>query len=309
MGPVDTYSQPDAPDPVLDDDDVLRLVRRHVPGAVAVRGVDESGGEARTYAVDDDIVFKTQRPHRLRPRTSLEKEGRFLDALGAQAGVPVPRNLGYGRDGNVEYLVLTRVPGVALANFGGDVAARPAALRALGHTLRAIHVIDQRFAADALFPGDTRPEDLRDRFATAFGRHLGSVEIRARWSGRLDLEAVAERALAATPADTTPVALHSNPSPVHVYVDARSGAFAGLIDFGDAYRSHPALDLLMWSGDDSDHVLQGYGSEARVPESFPVVRGIGLVLRQLNLVARGRRTADEAATVVTELVAGLTEVA
>ena len=72
--PKDVYLQPDAPDPVLSDDVVLGLVRRHAPGAQAVVGVDESGGEARTYAIDDRIVLKTQRPHRLRPRTSLAME-------------------------------------------------------------------------------------------------------------------------------------------------------------------------------------------------------------------------------------------
>ncbi len=63
------------PDPVLDIDVILRLVRRHSQNASSVRGVDESGGEARTYVIDDDIIFKTQPPHRLRPRTSLKKGG------------------------------------------------------------------------------------------------------------------------------------------------------------------------------------------------------------------------------------------
>lgn len=53
----DTYSQPHAPDPVLDDELVLSLVRRHVPEAVAVTGVDESGGEARTYTISGLIDF------------------------------------------------------------------------------------------------------------------------------------------------------------------------------------------------------------------------------------------------------------
>lgn len=74
-----TYSQPDAPDPVLDEELVLSLVRRHVPDARVVTGIDESGGEARTYAVDEAIILKVQRPQQLRPLTSVEKEG-FLPA-------------------------------------------------------------------------------------------------------------------------------------------------------------------------------------------------------------------------------------
>src|SRR5438045_3612581 len=66
--------QPDPRDPVLSDSVVLDFARRHVPAVRAVTGVDESGGEARTYVIDDNIILKTQRPHRVRPRTSLEKE-------------------------------------------------------------------------------------------------------------------------------------------------------------------------------------------------------------------------------------------
>src|SRR5947209_885563 len=95
----DTYSQPDAPDPVLDEELVLSLVRRYVPGAKAVTGVDESGGEARTYAIDDSMILKVQRPQQLRPRTNLEKEVFFLQQLERVPEVRVPRALGYGRDG------------------------------------------------------------------------------------------------------------------------------------------------------------------------------------------------------------------
>src|SRR4051794_15914624 len=98
------YLQPEAPDPVLDDAVVLALVRRHVPDARAVRAVDESGGEARAYAVDESIILKVQRPHRLRPRTSLAKEAFFLNQLAGDAAIAVPRVLGYGHEDNlVEY--------------------------------------------------------------------------------------------------------------------------------------------------------------------------------------------------------------
>ena len=106
---------------------VLGLARRHVPAAAAVTGVDESGGEARAYLVDDDVVVKTQRPHRLRPRTSLAKEAYLLDALAPGLGGRIPRLLGYDHvdtvDGVVEYVCMTRIPGlpvrsVTLARHG-----------------------------------------------------------------------------------------------------------------------------------------------------------------------------------------------
>ena len=59
---------------------------------------------------------------------------------------------------------------------------------------------------------------------------------------------IAAQALAALPTsfDTSMVVLHSNPSPNHVFVDPDRGTMTGVIDFGDAYTSHPALDLHRW---------------------------------------------------------------
>jgi hygromycin-B 7''-O-kinase len=84
---TDTYSQPDAPDPVLSDDRILQLARRHAASVQKVTAVDESGGEARAYMCDDDLVFKTQRPPQLRPRTSLEKEALILRHLAAETAL------------------------------------------------------------------------------------------------------------------------------------------------------------------------------------------------------------------------------
>src|SRR4051812_29204600 len=79
---------------------VLRLARPHLPAASApsrVRGVDESGGEARVYLLDGDVVVKTQRPHRVRPRTSLRKEAGLLAALGDRLAGRISRLYGYDR--------------------------------------------------------------------------------------------------------------------------------------------------------------------------------------------------------------------
>jgi hypothetical protein len=67
LGRADVYLQPDVGDPVLSTATVVRLARAHVSRAEAVTGVDESGGEARVYLVDEGVVVKTQRPHRVRP--------------------------------------------------------------------------------------------------------------------------------------------------------------------------------------------------------------------------------------------------
>lgn len=57
--PKDYYIQPDAPDPLLSAEQVLAYARQHAPETKVVNGVDETGGEARTYAIDNHLIFKT----------------------------------------------------------------------------------------------------------------------------------------------------------------------------------------------------------------------------------------------------------
>src|SRR3954452_5166948 len=120
MGRADVYSQPEAPDPVLPTELVRELIRPHVPADVQLGNdmeVDESGGEARVYLFDrtdtaGGVAVKTQRPHRLRPRTSLRKEAALLAALAGPLSDRIPTLYGYDAvdtaAGPVEFLVLSR---------------------------------------------------------------------------------------------------------------------------------------------------------------------------------------------------------
>jgi hygromycin-B 7''-O-kinase len=301
MAFTDTYSKPDTPDPVLDDDTVITLVRRHVPNACAVTGVDETGGEARTYAIDDDVILKTQRPHRVRPRTSLAKEAFFLNQLALDAPeISLPRVFGHADTGQIEYLCMTRMPGTALSRTTINPIQHAAALQSVGRVLSVIHAIDQTpFIANAMFPGDTQAGQLATRVETTLRRLIGALATSADWPVDLDPDDIISRAIAATPADTSPVALHSNPGPEHVFVDPETGAYTGLIDFGDAYRSHPAFDLATWLSDvDSRQVLAGYTDGRAAPESFLNAWKIACLIRQLGRVARGRRSLTDAAQTV-----------
>ena len=157
--------QPYPRDPGPSDSVVLDNARGHVPAVRAVTGVDESGGEARTYVIDDNIILKTQRPHRVRPRTSLEKEVFHLRTLADRAPwMSVPRVFGYGQDGDIEYTVMSRMPGRAMRHVSMSAAVRADVLRELGALLRAIHGLDvQPFRASGLFPGDEDAADVRAR--------------------------------------------------------------------------------------------------------------------------------------------------
>lgn len=300
---ADTYSQPDAPDPVLSDDRVLELARRHVASVGQVTAVDESGGEARAYMCDQDLVFKTQRPQQLRPRTSLEKEALILDHVAAQVDVPIPRVLGYGREDDVEYLLMTRIDGVCLASTSLTGPARDAVLQQVGATLRRVHEVDQAaMEASGLIPGDRSGADLPDRLSAMFEYLIAELADDERWTSEVDLRSVADRCLESLPADIPPVTLHSNPGPEHCFVDPDTGGFTGLIDFGDAYRSHSALDVRSWrSPKESRHMLSGYGAVAPLPDSFEHVWRTGLIVTQLRLGARGYLEPADLAATISEL--------
>ena len=292
---ADVYLQPDAPDPVLDEQTVVEAARRHVPDAGRLLAVDESGGEARAYFLEGDLVVKTQRPHRLRPRTSLAKEAFFLGELHRRGDFPVPRVLGHGEVGGTEYLCLTRMPGSALSRTNLDPGDRRCALTELGRALRAIHAVDQStLGASELLPGDRDPADLRARIADTFARLATAFDRDARLGAVADIRRIAAERLEATPDDSPPVSLHSNPGPEHTFVDPATGAFSGLIDFGDAYRSHPAFDLRPWADpDDAAALLDGYRTAGPPPAGFEETRRTVLVIDALGRAARGKRTPDE----------------
>jgi hygromycin-B 7''-O-kinase len=269
MGRADVYSQPEAPDPVLPSELVLELARPHLPPGAQLDGgmqVDESGGEARVYLFDRSdaaggVVVKTQRPQRLRPRTSLRKEAELLEALTGPLAGRIPALYGYDRvdtaDGPVEFLVMSRVLGRPVGLRTLPPVARRGLLRAVADVLRVVHTLDAaQLQADGILPTVAGAAGLRARLEPNFADLVERLEQQPdRWPLEVPAARVAELALAALPErlDQPPVPLHSNPGPTHVFTGS-DGGFTGLIDFGDAYAAHPALDLRSWP-DPTDRLL------------------------------------------------------
>lgn len=289
----DIYLHPDAPDPVLPEEFVLRLARRHAPRAERVLEVDESGGEARTYAVDGSLIVKTQRPHRLRTRTSLHKEAFFLGQLRGLREISVPTVLGYGEEAGVEYSVMSRMQGTAVVNEGLAGSARRAVLEDLGEMLRRIHGIDQLpFAESGLLPQDDPESGLRERLRDGFSSALVTLLSHPeRWTLPFSPEDVLSRALTVLPDSRRQSALHSNPGPTHTFVE--DGRLAGVIDFGDAFIGHPVHDLRRW-GDPGDRasVLEGYMRAGEVEMEFQAVWEAFRLLTDALYIAIAHRTAD-----------------
>jgi hygromycin-B 7''-O-kinase len=287
---VREYYQPDAPDPVLSDAVVLELAHRHLPAIRAVTGIDETGGEARVYFLDQDWVFKVQRPQQLRSWTSLEKEVRFLQQLALDdPGLPVPRVEGYGREAAVEYTLMTRVGGDAAVRTPIPAGARHATLQELGRVIRRIHAIQQApLRQSGLFPEEYTAQDLRDGVEEDIREYAERFEARGiGWPFPFSVPELIARAQDRVPAKSPAVALHTNPGPTHTFVDPASGAFVGLIDFGDAYIGHPAHDLGRWP-DPADRaaILEGYREAGEPDPGFFTFWPVATVLADLLVMAR-----------------------
>ena len=307
--PKDVYLQPDAPDPILSQELVLALVRRHVPAAQAVTGVDESGGEARTYAIDADLMLKVQRPQQLRPRTSLEKEVFFLRQLEPFPDISVPRVLGYGHDSTLlEYTVMTRMPGTAMRHVPCTGNECTVILSQLGLTLRRIHALPQApFSENVLFPGDRTFAAVQQRFHEYFVELEEEFQTEEySWPLRVSLREIGDRVIASLPANDERVALHSNPYIEHTFVDPQTHTFQGLIDFGDAYISHPAFDLRRWNRpEEREALLRGYTAEAPVSAAFMATWKAVMILADAITIAYYPGRAAQAADDVDELLATL----
>ncbi len=282
MGRADVYSQPDAPDPVLPTELVREIAEPHLPSDLRLSDgmvVEESGGEARVYLFDradvgGGVAVKTQRPHRLRPRTSLAKEAALLAALAGPLVGRIPVVYGYDQVetavGPVELIVMSRVPGRPVNRTTITRPIRSELLRQLAGVLRAVHSLDPaELVKSNLLPADEGVPGLRSRLEPNFADLAEKLEGRRdSWPLTVSPSRVAALALDALPSDPAHPAtvLHSNPGITHTFADP-AGVFSGLIDFGDAYASHPALDLRSWPDPDDRvelrrHYLDGHTASA-----------------------------------------------
>jgi len=268
---TDIYYQRGAPDPVLEKEFVMNIVRQYVPDAKKVTDIDETGGEARTYAVDNNIILKVQRPQQLRLSTSLEREAFFIKQLENIEGISVPTILGHGKQETVEYTVMTRMPGLAVrySNISGE--QREKMLFELGKMLYLIHNVDiQPFYDSGLFPDiDKNVDDVKQRLKAHFDWGLSRLSEKLT-KAEIDKAnaAAADELSKITEARIVPI--HANPSSTHTFVKSNN-RFSGLIDFGDAYISHPICDMRRWGLNERQPLFDGYMSSGKATKDIAVV--------------------------------------
>lgn len=82
------------------------------------------------------------------------------------------------------------------------------------------------------------------------------------------------------------MALHSNPGPEHTFVDPATGRLTGIIDFGDAYFSHPVNDLRRYRAPgDRQAVFAGYLESGPVNADFMAVWRVGCAIADMTAIA------------------------
>lgn len=265
----DVYVQPEVSDEVWNDNLILELVSEFVPSVKKVLGIDETGGEARTYAVDDNIIIKTQRPNRLRPRTNLEKEAFMLRQIEKESDINVPRVLGYTKRNNlIECIVMTRMPGDSIKRTEMREKELTEALIIHGKTLNKLHSINQEpFIESGLFPYDKTSDNVKQRFLYRFNLVLDSIEKNLKASEVRSARNIGIEIIAQIPDRLNMVALHSNPYKEHTFINADK-TYSGIIDFGDAYISHPVNDMRRWSFKERRYLLDGYTSVGSICNDF-----------------------------------------
>ncbi len=300
-----------ADDRELDDASVLALVRQYIPGARAITHIYGGGRKGQAYLIDDAVVVKVQRPTRLRPRpveefeTNLQKEAFLLRQMSVADGIAAPHLLGSGTWQGTDYVCMTRMNGASLRQAALTANQRSTVLNDLGKTLHRIHRLPLDLFRDSrLFPIDSSAADVRARVEGTMIRLVGAIRLQqCPWPIDVAPETVAARVLEALPSSDQLAVLHSNPAPEHVYVDPQTAAFQGLIDFGDAYISHPAFDLRPWRDPADTHpLIEGYQSEGPVDDAFIVTWRVGMMVAELGALVRGRDGSGPAAELLSHLL-------
>jgi len=276
-------------DPIISSDLILEIANRHVE-ASQVTGIEESGGEARAYYIDSDKVLKVQRPHRVRERTSQEREVVFLNELSLFPEVTTPEVLGYGREGDrIEYTVMSRMPGQALGLVKPTGEKRKQALHDLGQMLYYLHNLpgQEKLAESNLFPVDSDRQELVGRLIQPLSELAERIDQENReWTLSLSPQETVERASKLIQYDEKR-ALHSNPGLSHTFVDPESHTLTGLIDLGDAYISHPSNDLRRCLNPlDRQDIFCGYNSLRQAEDSFMSVWIVNQLLSDFICIAR-----------------------
>ncbi|MDX6291043.1 MAG: hypothetical protein QOH50_118 [Kribbellaceae bacterium] len=239
----------------LTDDALAALAHQYGVPATEIRPVP--GGVAnRAFLLGDDLFLR------------IPREPAFVHDLRKEAEViPVARAAGVQTPAIVEfdescalidspYMVVERVRGLDLTDAGSSERTWPE----LGRQLAMLHAVrPHQLPNVAVDDGGGDPRPRVDELAHAGYLDPGTARWLIGWFDRL---------AARIPRDQPDVLLHGDVAPQNLLVDATTGDFRALIDWGDAAWGTPGMEFAKLRLADVAAVLEGYGArEADVLEA------------------------------------------
>jgi len=235
--------------------------RRHGFAAERIAPMAATGLANWVFALDGAHVLRVSRPTPMAEADARTEAVAVPTALAA--GIRTPR-LHVFDDSRIDldtpFTVYDRVPGTPIGATSLDAATTAAVHRELGREMAAIHTRVTRCDDPRGWLDHPEPSDPgHDLDATLRSGALDPGE--ARWA-----EALLDRLTPALGAEAPRRFLHGDLLPMNILV-AAGGAFAAVIDWGDAGWGDPALDFWGIPPEHTDEVIRGYGEVAELDEA------------------------------------------
>lgn len=234
------------PEVEISDAMVVELVGTQFPGlAPVVARRLAAGWDNTVFLVNDHLAFRF--PHRAAAVANLERELAALSLLPDDLPLAVPRPMFHGRPAPTYPWPFVGAPflrGHEPAEGPVSDAARILLGAALGAFLRALHRPALAARATALPIDPTRRAEMPVRGRMATERFVELAEL-GTWRAPPEAHRVLADA-ARLPAAAPSALVHGDLHHRHLLVE--DGRASGVIDWGDACRADPGIDLpLYWS--------------------------------------------------------------
>ncbi|GGZ29606.1 hypothetical protein GCM10010387_23740 [Streptomyces inusitatus] len=239
------------------DETLAAIAARHGSTAEGVRPMP-SGVANRVYPLGDELVLRIPRTKEFLP--DLVKEAMVIP-VARSAGVRAPDIVAFDDTCSVvevPYMVMTRAPGVDLAQVELPAAQAERVHRQVGRELAKLHRVSpetpaglETLPADDGGGGD--PWALVGRLLAEGWLDAGAARWLNGWFDRL-----AER----LPADSRQVLVHGDIAPQNLLVSPGEGELTGIVDWGDAQWADPATEFAKTPLSLVPALLDGYRREA-----------------------------------------------
>jgi aminoglycoside phosphotransferase (APT) family kinase protein len=221
-----------------------------------VTPVPRQGKVNLTVYLGTELILRVPRKRAVEDRLATEAA---VIPLVQRAGVPTARLVRYDasrRVADVPYMVLERLHGPTLDEFGYDPRTSVRSHTSLGEVLAAIHEVRRQDTGPipgVPEPSTLSPQQLVDQL-TAAGEVGGT---QGRWL--MDWFGLLETHL---PSETEPVLLHGDVIPSNLMVD-KTGQVIAIIDWGSARWGDPVRDFADFPTRALSEVLSGYRAAGR----------------------------------------------